>query len=235
MNSFSLKWRFVEHDDVLHILFERRLKAVSNAIVGGGFVRAQHFLNTYVDKSYHSDTPADDLRALLQRMDVPPERSVAMMTAVQLHTRALGSKTAGDIAMFALVTAGVGNAVDITGGQLPIFRPHAGTINTMVFVDANLTDGAMINAIMSATEAKAKLLADMKVKDHVTGRTATGTSTDCVVIACTERGPALHYAGSATTVGKGIGQLVYETMRTALENNGCSAREPVTPPPPVQP
>ncbi len=218
--KFSYPWKLVEKKSYLHVIFDRDLKVASNAVIGGGFVQARHFLNMFVDKSYNSDTPAADLREWLKPLDVPVERAVAMMTAVHLPTRAIGVKTVGDIPMFAIVTAGVGNAVDITTGDVEDIRYQAGTINTMIFIDACLTDGAMLNAIMSATEAKTKLLADLEIKDSASGSIATGTSTDCIAIACTGRGPVLPYAGSATTIGRGIGQLVYETTDQALKNNG---------------
>jgi len=51
------------------------------------------------------------------------------------------------------------------------------------------------------------------------GQPASGTSTDSVVIAATGRGPALSYAGPATTVG----WLAARTTRQAIEQI-CAAK-----------
>ena len=41
---------------------------------------------------------------------------------------------------------------------------------------------------MTATEAKVKVLQDLEVKDPNTGTIATGTSTDSILIAATQKG-----------------------------------------------
>ena len=50
----------------------------------------------------------------------------------------------------------------------------------------------------------------LEVKDPVTGTLATGTSTDSILIAATQRGEKLQYAGTITPLGKLISQGVYD-------------------------
>ncbi|MGQ9557905.1 MAG: adenosylcobinamide amidohydrolase [Desulfurispora sp.] len=90
-----------------------------------------------------------------------------------------------------------------------------GTINLIVLVDGNLSRPAMVNAVITATEAKVLALqqAGLRLPD---GRPATGTTTDALVIACTGRGPLLPYAGAATTVGRMIGQAVHRAVEEGI-------------------
>jgi len=115
-----------------------------------------------------------------------------------------------------MITAGLGNAVDITRAFHRMEQYHAGTINTWVLINGRLSDEALFQAMISTTEAKVKALADEGITDPTTGTQATGTSTDSLLIAATEEGDYHQYAGPITMLGKVIGYGVYETMREAI-------------------
>ena len=86
---------------------------------------------------------------------------------------------------------------------------RAGTINTVLLIDAALTPAAMVNAVITATEAKTMTLDEWAVRT-LDGLPASGTTTDSVVIACTGRGEMLGYAGPATPVGWLLARAVRE-------------------------
>jgi iron complex transport system ATP-binding protein len=121
-----------------------------------------------------------------------------------------------DFSVFIVVTAGVSNAVDASKSMKYSRQISPGTINTWVFVSGELTEEAFIQSIMTATEAKAKAMSDLEVKDRITGTIATGTSTDSILIAATQRGQKLEYAGTITPLGKVIGKGVYECTSKAI-------------------
>ena len=58
-----------------------------------------------------------------------------------------------------------------------------GTINLLVVVPVPLSDAALVNAVVTATEAKAQALAEA-------GLRGTGTSSDAVCVACPGRAAA---------------------------------------------
>ncbi|PZT55467.1 adenosylcobinamide amidohydrolase [Paenibacillus silvae] len=96
-----------------------------------------------------------------------------------------------------------------------------GTINIMLWLNGQMTPGAMVNAIQTAVEAKAAALADAGIKDSENGLTATGTTTDAIVLAVRqtkhESQPLHTYAGTATALGAAIGRLVYDTVTESLQ------------------
>ncbi|MBB6024052.1 YD repeat-containing protein [Paenibacillus sp. JGP012] len=96
-----------------------------------------------------------------------------------------------------------------------------GTINIMLWLNGQMTPGAMVNAIQTAVEAKAAALADAGIKDSENGQTATGTTTDAIVLAVRrtkhESQPLHTYAGTATALGAAIGRLVYDTVTESLQ------------------
>lgn len=211
-------YKLEHNDEYIHLQFDKPLRTISNAVVGEGIQWLKHFFNFHVHKDYCGDDPQTDIRQWIEQLDIPCEQSAGMMTAVKLKTMALVTKQAGDIQLIAVVTAGMGNAVDITGDALPDNVRKIGTINSMVFIDAHLTDGALINALMSATEAKTKALSDYKVKDSQSNTIATGTSTDSLLIAATQQGEPTPYAGSGTVIGKAVGHIIYQATQEALRH-----------------
>jgi Adenosylcobinamide amidohydrolase len=105
--------------------------------------------------------------------------------------------------------------------------------DTHVAIDelgVSLRSGRLLTVVSSAvvgggscrvrdiTEAKTMVLGEWQVRT-AQGQPASGTSTDSVVVAATGRGPALSYAGPATT----IGWLAARTTRQAIEQI-CAAK-----------
>jgi iron complex transport system ATP-binding protein len=139
-----------------------------------------------------------------------PSETVGMMTAVFLNDVTFKHVEGNGFSLFVVVTAGVGNAIDASKSEQHTFDQVPGTINTWIFVNGELTEEAFIQSIMTATEAKAKALHDLNIMDSVTGTIATGTSTDSILIAATQAGERLEYAGTITNLGKLVGKAVYE-------------------------
>jgi hypothetical protein len=74
----------------------------------------------------------------------------------------------------------------------------------------------MVNAIVSATEAKTSALRELDVRSRFSGEVATGTVTDSIIIACTKNGLPIKYAGSGTLLGEMIGKNVKTALKKAL-------------------
>lgn len=197
--------------DCVHLAASRPLRTLSSAVVGGGFGWRRHFCNFHVDKGYAGADPAADLAAWLAERRLPQDESLAMMTAVRLaHLRV----EAGEGVLTA-VTAGAGNAVDIVAPLAGDPRP-VGTINTLILIDGHLSDGGLVNACLSASEAKVRALQSLGVLDPYSGTPASGTSTDCLAVAATQVGDMTPYAGSGTRLGRELGQAVYRATRASL-------------------
>ena len=96
-----------------------------------------------------------------------------------------------------------------------------GSIDIIVLTDASLAMGAMVNAIVTATEAKARTLAENRIRagdDHV----ATGAPADSVVVGCLSRGERIRRAGPTTQIGHLIGKLVHRALTDALRGQRAS-------------
>jgi iron complex transport system ATP-binding protein len=204
------------------------LRTMSSGVIGSGTGWYQAFVNRHVDKDYNCSDFRQDMADFLRKNGFEPSETVGMMTAVTLEDVEYQVFETAGFSLFAVVTAGVGNAVDASKSELHTFEIVPGTINTWVFVNGDLSEEAFIQSIMTATEAKVKALHDLQVVDEVTGTIATGTSTDSILVAATQTGMALDFAGTITPLGKMISKAVYQCTIKAIQKSqkrkkACSA------------
>lgn len=197
-----------EKPEAVHVQSQAVLTVLSSSFFGGGFRRVRHILNASVAEDYCSDAPAADLRAIAGRCGVHGP-FVGLLTAVPLRKARIVFAGEGGLRVGVLATAGVSNATSAGVSRPCVSRP--GTINIVVLLDAKLTRSAMLNAMITVTEAKCAVLNEMDIRTP-DGGLATGTSTDTVSVAMTGLGPAQPYAGPATV----LGWLIAKTVRQAV-------------------
>lgn len=195
------------------------LKTFSSALLGGGFGWYRNFINYHVDKSFHSNSPRDLMVEKCREWGIDAHDSLAMMTAAHLPDYAVRFCKEEEVSILIVVTAGTGNAVDVVHGGNRMLNEQPGTVNTWIFIDGNLSEQSFIQGIITATEAKTKAFSICGIKDPLTGTPATGTSTDSILIASTQTGKELEYAGPITFLGSRIGEMVYEATKEAIEHH----------------
>lgn len=215
--GLALEWR----EGHLLLEFPAEAESLSSAVYGGGAGRLKRAVNQYVSRDYECSNPVRDMEQKLLEWGYPLEGCAGLMTAVPLEHAAVAEEDTGSAGIFCCVTAAAGNAAR-AGSQrsvLAAYRP--GTINIMLGIDGWLSPPAMVNAVMTATEAKAAALADLGITDAENGLIATGTTTDAMVLAVSgsRRYAAEHvYAGTATDLGGAIGRLVYSAVTESLRS-----------------
>jgi len=199
------------------------LKCLSSAVLGGGLRDIEAIVNWKVPLTYMGVDPREDLRLCLAAAGFDPSAAAGLMTAASLTDASVQDECGDAFRLAVCTTSGTGNAA--TAGLprdiYPSYRP--GTINIAVLVDGRMTEAAMVNAVLTATEAKAAALQALDIRDRETGRAATGTTTDAIAIAVTQSpvyGLVHEYAGCAASIGNAIGRLVYASV---LESAGARA------------
>jgi adenosylcobinamide hydrolase len=224
---------------------ERLLWVLSSAVVGGGFCCVRDIVNMHVDDMPPGTSPEQELFAYAGRLGIGGP-FVGVMTAAETQYAQVAAASRDGLTVAAVVSVGLSNTTS-AGVSEPVagadgasglldgvpdpsdpgavnpgaVNPGAvgpGTINTILLVDGQLTPAALVNAVITVTEAKTMVLGEWQVRT-AEGQPASGTSTDSVVVAATGRGPALRYAGPATTVG----WLAARTTRQAIERI-CAAK-----------
>ncbi len=84
-------------------------------------------------------------------------------------------------------------------------------VGLVAFVPRPLTDAALVNAVTTATEAKAQALWDGAVP-------ATGTATDAVCIACPPGRPAAAFGGPRSTWGARLARAVHAAVADGIRS-----------------
>jgi adenosylcobinamide amidohydrolase len=139
---------------------------------------------------------------------------VGLLTAAEMARAETATARRGALGAIAIVTVGLSNR--ITAGVSPAARIDApGTINIIVIVDGAAEPAALVNALMTVTEVKTLALVEAGVKG-ADGHLATGTSTDAVVIAVTQRGARQPFGGPVSDLGWVVAQAAGTAVRRGI-------------------
>ena len=224
--------KLVLKDNVLAVLSDIDLSTVSSAIYNGGFQKVKALLNVqapeeYSDRKLHQN-PQKFIAGSAKKLGLS-ENFVGMVTAAAVEKFALVSKKDGDLAVSVVATAvdPKGNTCDHaeTAGETITVEEMTGTINIMVVIDGNPTESCLVTAILTATEAKAAALWELDVRSRYSGDVATGTITDAIIVAKTNRGAPIVYAGPASKLGQLVGYCTRKAVKEAvMKANEYSSR-----------
>jgi adenosylcobinamide amidohydrolase len=204
--SFSLaQWRFAQP-----------VLAVSSAPHGGGIGERAWIVNAQVPHTYERRDPDAHLAELAAHRGLAGA-GVGMLTAVDVRH----VKQAQDAGARADVTVGVtlptwAAAPDERGdrerrAETP--RPagtSVGTINIVAFVPERLGPAALVNAVMTVTEAKSQALGEAGVP-------GTGTASDALCITCPADGPSHDFGGPRSLWGARLARAVHGAVRAGCE------------------
>ena len=174
------------------------------------------------------------------RYGLPAESCATLGTAANMHNAAIARESFRKHQVAAVTTGGVecnaGRVGDPASGyeeggeHHSLDRPSpppAGTINTMLFIGQELSDGALVRSIVTATEAKTAALQELNVNSRYSAGLATGTGTDQIAVACLLGGEPLTGAGKHSKLGELIGRVVQDSVMgaLALQNKLTPARQ----------
>ncbi|MFB2516649.1 adenosylcobinamide amidohydrolase [Lysinibacillus sp. OTC-L20] len=218
------KEHFTITEQYIQLQSELPLKTVSSAVHNPGIGWHNCLLNRSVPGDYVISDVKREVKEFLKRENFSSTNTVVMLTAVPTALVAINEFSAPFGSIIVAVTAGVGNAVDVSRVHERQDDPYIGTINTWVIVNGCLSEEAFFQALMTATEAKTKALQSENIRDERSGTIATGTATDSLLIAATQKGEEMLYGGPITEVGKMIAKGVYETTVQAIRNYKTSFR-----------
>ena len=238
-------------------------QSISSAILNGGFQSfdnkssSTHVINYKVPSTYDGVNPSpQSLLANFAKKEqlIDQHTTVGMLTAASMQSFSHATRTAMGVSIDVIVTAGLSNSRcagadadffmiredytiddDEQNNQQQQLKP--GTINTIIVVNAPLTQGAQVEAYAVAIEAKCNACVDHGVtcaKDPT--KYAMGTGTDCAVLLSQQcittisdnkksslenKNPlkVIKYAGKHTLFAEMIGQAVYEATSKAIMTN----------------
>jgi len=197
----------------LLVTFDRPVRACSWAIVGGGIVEAQHV--AWLEIRNADLGPDVDARQLLidRSRDEGIPLGIGLLTGRSVASYTEATVTQHSMTARCIATVGLSNA--LRAGDPAALSPAIGTINLLAYVAVPLSDEGLIEASAIVTEAKCAVVLESGVQSCQSGRPATGTGTDCVVVACPGGEPLERresYAGKHTVAGSMLGAAVEKAV-----------------------
>ncbi|MBE6519042.1 MAG: hypothetical protein E7Z70_05855 [Thermoplasmata archaeon] len=127
--------------------------------------------------------------AYAQKLGLDPQRTIFQGTAANMENAAIVNEvSANGVKVSLAVTGGIrrnggraGDPADYDESE-SMYEEKPGTIITLMALDANLSDGAMFQAMLIATEAKSCVIQELQARSLYSEGIATGSGTDQVTI-----------------------------------------------------
>ncbi|MGH7986266.1 MAG: adenosylcobinamide amidohydrolase [Candidatus Binataceae bacterium] len=188
------------------------------APLNGGFRRARVMLNHQValDDRAATEAPRAYLAHLARTLGYQPRDTVAMMTGAEMARLGTAKRARDGLLARAWCSAGCSNALRV-GDRATAATPLPGTINLIVALDRSLSTAALAEALQIAVEARVAAMMAAGVTSVRSRRPATGTGTDCVMIAApASTSGAIQYCGKHTVAGELIGRAAMRGCIRAL-------------------
>ena len=195
----------------LVVRFASERDVLSWAPHGGGMRRARAVAWHRV-REEELRPPVDPKILLAKRMrGAGLDHAIGLMTSRRLDAYTDVRCAWGDVIARAVATVGLGNA--LRAGDPPGAAGRIGTINVLCEISMGLTQEALVEALAIAVEARTVAILESGCKSRISRGAASGTGTDCVVIAAPAgaRSPAT-YAGKHTSIGHVIGASVHRAV-----------------------
>ena len=94
---------------------------------------------------------------------------------------------------------------------------HPGTINIIIHINAALTEGTMVRAVITGSEAKAVACSELLCPSLYSEGIATGSGTDGMIVICDPSTPfMLTAAGKDSQLGEMIGSTIIKALKRAI-------------------
>lgn len=202
-------------DDHLTVASKTPLLVLSSAVLNGGLRRANNILIKRVRENLRCRDPQAYLSKAAAMLHLEPAMTIGFMTAADPRNLGFSNFGSANVKVSAIVTAGTSNAAK-AGERVRTSKSEIGTVNTIVLTNAKIADGCFVNALQTATEAKALAFRELDIRSSNSGEEATCTSSDSTLVGSTGEGIECAYAGVATDLGRLIAKAVNQAVKEAI-------------------
>lgn len=211
--------------DTIFVKFNVGRNGISTSKLNGGFsssfksVFNHHLSQENIDYLENHDLQ-DYLIKHCQSLDIDSNYSTGLTTLAEMNHVSIVTKSYRNLEITALTTAGVRTNAVRAGDSGAFYEENGkfGTINTIILINANLGYETLLDAFMTATEAKTVALNELKIPSQYSNGYATGTGTDGLcVFSNLESENVLTNAGKHSKLGELIGRVVIESVKKAVK------------------
>jgi adenosylcobinamide amidohydrolase len=191
-------------------------------LIGGGSGQAQRVF--WHNVSGTDLAPEIDARHFFQerrKAHAGDARGVGFLTGCRLTNFVETRRDRGALSARCIATVGLANALRI--GDPPCTTATSpGTINILLQTSCPLSECASVEALSLVAEARTLAVLEARVASTVGHAIATGTGTDCIVVASplsSSHDSAVVYVGKHTVLGHLIGSCVYDAVSHGIRQS----------------
>ena len=178
----------------------------SLAVVGGG-VRCARYVVWHQVGEDELRPPVDPRTLFAQRLrERGLDGAVGLLTVQQLQSYQDTRATYGSLSARCIATVGLGNALRVS--DPPDATAPTGTVNLLCCTSVPLSVEALLESMSLAAEARTVAIWEAETESGESGRRASGTGTDCIVMAAPMGHPVHRYGGKHTAIGHVVGTAV---------------------------
>lgn len=188
----------VEGGDVLVWRLPGPMLAVASSPLGGGMGLRSWVINVQVPHSYGRFDIEDHLQEVAAELGLKGA-GVGFLTAATV--RRWTSDTDDAVRVDSTVGIGVPTWAAADDEEAPL----VGTINVVARLPRRLSDAALVNAVVTVTEAKTQAL----LHEEVPG---TGTASDAVCILCPSEGRPDPFGGPRSALGAPLARATHRAV-----------------------
>ena len=176
-------------NDTIFVNFNVRRNGISTSKLNGGFsdnfksAFNHHLTQENIDYLTNHDV-CEYLSNHCKSLNIDYNFSTGLITLAEMSHVSIVTKTYKNLEVVAITTAGVRTNAVKAGDSAAFYEENGkfGTINTIILINAHLGYETLLDAFMTATEAKTVSLYDLKIPSQYSNAYATGTGTDGLCI-----------------------------------------------------
>ena len=213
-------------NDTILINFKHNRNGVSTSELNGGTcelyksVFNQHLSQDRIDYLENHDV-CEYLINECKALEIDSNYSTALITLAEMKNVSIVTKSFKNVEVTAISTAGVRTNASRAGDPASYWQEkgqyHFGTINIILLINVHLDKSTLLDAFMTATEAKTVALNNLKIPSQYSNGYATGTGTDGLCIFSNlDSDDKLTNAGKHSKLGELIGKAVIESVTRAI-------------------
>lgn len=211
--------------DTIFVKFNVKRNGISTSKLNGGFsnnfksVFNHHLSQDNIDYLENHDV-SDYLIQHCESLNIDSTYSTGLTTLAKMKHVSIVTKSFKKLDVVALTTAGVRTNAVRAGDPAAYYEENGrfGTINTIILINAHLEYETLLEAFMTATEAKTVALNDLKIPSQYSNGYATGTGTDGLcVFSNLESSNTITNAGKHSKLGELIATAVCESVKKAVK------------------
>lgn len=205
------------NDELIALTSPTPLRTISSSVGSSGIGWYTTFVNRQINENYNGANQQAEMEKFLLAKGYQISNTVGMMTTHNVKDVVYRLVHGEGFSVFAVVTVSINNKVNAPKGKQTHPNLFPGEVNLWLIINGHLSEVAFIQSIITATEAKVKVMSEQQLDILTPEISERGLLTNNTLIAASQHGLNIQTASSASPLGQTIRKAVFESVITAIQ------------------